>query len=350
MATTKINIGGVLGGSRSISGAKSTVTNVKSSYNSTRNQIDYKIMNRNNLNNRFANVSTRLGAVESKISRINTTVNNCVNQYNNTEQDVLTNSKEIVEALKITGTVVSLLSLMSPAVKQFEEIGRIIKKDAVLDETIDKAKEKIVEFVDDTIDALRSGATENNVHGGGGRRLDDETDGDEVQNSSNVVQQSNIKYPSLKHNMTNPICQKDKQYDEIFRQPHGYNAGCCATTYAIGLSIVNGKSYNPTKYWYDGLTHFDDGGISDYIHGFNANDIYKSLLNGKPTMCHYGHNLYPGGEHYVLITGINENADLNNLTYKDFVVIDVATGTQHSLADIEKKYTGFNLWGYHLFL
>ena len=347
MATTKINIGGVLGGSRSISSAKTTITNVKSSYNSTRNQIDPKIMNRNNLNKRFANIYTKLGAVETKIGRINATVNSCVNQYNNTEQDVLANGKEIAETLKITGAVVSLLGIMSPAVKQFEEIGRIIKKDTVLDVTIDKAKEKMVDFIDETIDSLKAGATERTVHGGGGRILEDT----EVDNNDAVVEtvQQKNQYPSLKHNMTNPICQTDKQYDAIFRQPYGYNAGCCATTYAIGLSIVNDKSYNPTDYWYGGATHYDEGGITDYIDGFDVNGIYKSLLDGKPSMCHYGHNLYDGGQHYVLITGIKENADINNLTYKDFVAIDVATGTEQSLAEIEKRYIGFNLWGYHLF-
>ena len=71
--------------------------------------------------------------------------------------------------------------------------------------------------------------------------------------------------PQLKHNMNNPICQYNAQYDASFRYPYGYNAGCCATCYAIGLSIVNGRNYNPTDYWYNGTTNYTEGGITGHI-------------------------------------------------------------------------------------
>ena len=56
MASTKINVGAVIGLSSTATGAKTTVTNVKSSFNTTRRQIDGKILNRSNLANRFQNV------------------------------------------------------------------------------------------------------------------------------------------------------------------------------------------------------------------------------------------------------------------------------------------------------
>ena len=57
MATTKINVTAVIAAGTSISNAKKNVGNVKSSYNSTRKNIDGAILNRNNLRSNFNNVA-----------------------------------------------------------------------------------------------------------------------------------------------------------------------------------------------------------------------------------------------------------------------------------------------------
>ena len=67
-------------------------------------------------------------------------------------------------------------------------------------------------------------------------------------------------------------------------------------------------------------------------------------------MCHYGHNLYEGGQHWVLITGVNEGADVSNLTYMDFKAIDPATGTERSFSDLINAYPGLSIWGYQQFI
>ncbi len=169
-------------------------------------------------------------------------------------------------------------------------------------------------------------------------------------NSDNSDVSSDGTNLKLQHNMTNPICQSDPQYGDHFRDSLGNNAGCCATAYATGLSIVNGRNYDPRDFWYDGITHFDAKGITDYIHGFDPNTVYQSLTDGKPTMFHFGHNLYKNGQHYVLITGVREGADVNDIKIEDFIVIDPATGTERSMEEIKSSYGGFAPWGYHLFV
>ena len=134
----------------------------------------------------------------------------------------------------------------------------------------------------------------------------------------------------LQHYMTTSLNQNNYP---AFTQPYGYNAGCCATSYAIGLSILNKKSYNPTSFWYGGTTHYDAGRVGNYI-SYNATSIYNALKNGKPTMLHYyyGNN----GEHWIIIIGINSNANLNNIATNDFIIIDPSGGKETTLNNAYK--------------
>lgn len=124
MASTKIDIGAVIGLSHTVSDAKTTITNVKSSFNSTRKQIDGKIMNRKNLANRFRSVYNALGAIESKVSRIKTTVENGANRYRDTDQTVLGWSNDIVENFFVSSVVGVGSGAISQAALEFEQIGR----------------------------------------------------------------------------------------------------------------------------------------------------------------------------------------------------------------------------------
>lgn len=95
MGTTKINVSEVIGLNDQIMRAKNTVTNVKNSYNSTRNQIDGKILNRNNLYNRFQSVYNQIYSVENQISRIRATVENGATLYRQTDLKILSWINEI---------------------------------------------------------------------------------------------------------------------------------------------------------------------------------------------------------------------------------------------------------------
>lgn len=116
---------------------------------------------------------------------------------------------------------------------------------------------------------------------------------------------------------------------------NGVNYGCCAMSYAIGLSIVNRQAYNPTSFWYGETTHYNKGGIGADISPFDAGTVYRALQNGKPTMINYRY-ANNTGQHWVLIMGIRGGADINQLTYDDFYAIDPVTGSQVTLTSSSK--------------
>lgn len=128
-----------------------------------------------------------------------------------------------------------------------------------------------------------------------------------------------------------------------FEYPYGYNAGCCALAYAIGLSIVTGKAYDPTKFWHDGAsgyhTYYDEEHRSEWM-AYDASQIYAELKSGNPTQLAYIYESSPANQkdadHFVLITGVREGADIDNLQLSDFIAIDPASGTEKPLTDCWK--------------
>lgn len=88
MASTKINVGAVIGLSSTANRAKLAASNVRSAFNTTKKQIDSRILDRNNLASRFQSVYNKLGSVETKISRIRSTVENGANWYHDTDLTV----------------------------------------------------------------------------------------------------------------------------------------------------------------------------------------------------------------------------------------------------------------------
>lgn len=85
MAQIKINIGAVVGLSSTIASAKNTVGNVKSSFYSTRCQVDGRVANRNNIGNRLSGVSSQLSNIEGRIVSIKNMVEKGANNYHNTD-------------------------------------------------------------------------------------------------------------------------------------------------------------------------------------------------------------------------------------------------------------------------
>ena len=133
----------------------------------------------------------------------------------------------------------------------------------------------------------------------------------------------------LHHNMSGySVRQGDYSY---FTQPYGYNAGCCAVAYAAGISIVTGQAYDPTQFWYDGYTHYDAGHKSGW-QSYDSEHIYNELKSGHPFQLAYIYASSPleqtDADHFVLITGIRDGADIKHLQYSDFIALDPATGSE----------------------
>ena len=132
----------------------------------------------------------------------------------------------------------------------------------------------------------------------------------------------------------------------------GSNWGCCCTAYSIGLSIIEGKYYNPEKHSNNGSCTWVENGkygyrIGAYKNGANYSSIYNSLQKGMPTLLHYYYTSSNGrqSQHWVVINGIREGADPDNLTYKDFICIDPWDGKEKSLADLASSYKKFSISG-----
>lgn len=120
MGTTVIKVGKVIGLSEQITRVNNTVTNVKNSYNSTRNQIDGKILNRNNLYNRFQSVYSKISTVENRIYNIRTTVENGANLYHRTDMRLLGKIEEINSQIKSS----SVGGVVSGAAIAFDSYGK----------------------------------------------------------------------------------------------------------------------------------------------------------------------------------------------------------------------------------
>lgn len=147
--------------------------------------------------------------------------------------------------------------------------------------------------------------------------------------------------------LTDHMNRSKKQGDySAFTIPYGSNAGCCATAYATGLSIVTGKDYDPTQFWDTNVrtTYYSEGHVGAYID-YDAGTVYEALRNGKPTMLNYTYS--SGGQHWVLITGTRSGADgfdPNNITAADFIAMDPATGKEVPLTDVY-RFEGATIQG-----
>ncbi len=106
MSRTVIKVGAVIDASRQINSAKSTVSSAKNSFSQIKNNVDGKILNRSNLRNRMNTTQRRLSNIDSKLSRINSTVNFGANQYRATDNKVdgwKKNLRNNVGAKNVTG-------------------------------------------------------------------------------------------------------------------------------------------------------------------------------------------------------------------------------------------------------
>ncbi|MBR4858864.1 MAG: hypothetical protein IKU08_06730 [Clostridia bacterium] len=120
MANTKINVDAVVGQSSTASRVKTSVTNTRISFNATRNQIDSRILSRNNIANRCQNVYKSLNDVETKVSRIKSVVESGANRYHNTDQFVSRLSSNLTKNLYISNSSNGLSQTRSNALDMFK--------------------------------------------------------------------------------------------------------------------------------------------------------------------------------------------------------------------------------------
>lgn len=132
------------------------------------------------------------------------------------------------------------------------------------------------------------------------------------------------------------------------RTKQKYSGDCCATAYAAGLSIITGESHDSDKYYVGGECNWGDGNVKDETTSFDDSScktIYQNLKAGKPTIVHYTHGKsgtqgVDWDNHYVLVVGIKDGADLNNLTLDDFIFLDPADGQVKEWKDCHSKEGG----------
>lgn len=141
-------------------------------------------------------------------------------------------------------------------------------------------------------------------------------------------------HPNLDFPNMNGISLSQKDYGGTFA-----NAGCMAVAYAAAYSMIDGKAYDPRKFWTGVMATDSLGRFSGWknISDNSYKEIYNDLENGKPTLLHFSHGSQGGG-HWVAVKGIKDGADYNNLTENDFLVIDPVTGTEVSLHDAMYSY------------
>lgn len=89
MPQIRIDVGAVVGLSSTVNGAKNKIYNVRTSLNNTRNQMDSRLANRNNIGSRINAVYSQLVGIESRLARIDNTVSSGANKYRSTDIQVL---------------------------------------------------------------------------------------------------------------------------------------------------------------------------------------------------------------------------------------------------------------------
>ena len=122
----------------------------------------------------------------------------------------------------------------------------------------------------------------------------------------------------LQHHMSKSMKQGD--YGGNFAK-----YGCLAMSYAIGLSIINNQSYNPTSFYKSGVgAYYPNGGY--WTGYYDPSEIVSDLKAGKPSIFYM--NYGSGRKHGVCIIGLRAGADQQNPSYGDFIVIDPASGSE----------------------
>jgi len=132
-------------------------------------------------------------------------------------------------------------------------------------------------------------------------------------------------------------------YDRFLK--NGKNVGCTATALATAYSIYNNTMLSPDSEsikWTTGVGV--TWGPQTKWTGYASNDLvaaYDYLQKDIPVIL----RLKKGdGGHSVTLVGVAKNADRNNLSKADFLVIDPWGGVVKSLKDAASGYTLHTTW------
>ena len=137
----------------------------------------------------------------------------------------------------------------------------------------------------------------------------------------------------------NLYVRKDYKSSDYLQKQSGAGP-CCAYAYAMGISIIDGKKGNDK---YKGKDYYNGTGATGMkrLEALKAwskdsfDTIYKQIKGGKPVIIHYYTDSKRDSEsqnqHWVLAVGIKKDADIKNLTSKDIIILDSATGKEVTL-------------------
>ncbi len=95
MSRTSINISAAGSANNTIVKAKRNVTCAKDSFRSTANNVDSRIKNRNNINNRVTSIYNKLSDIEGKLFRISQTVQSGLQMYSSTDSRIEQNANNV---------------------------------------------------------------------------------------------------------------------------------------------------------------------------------------------------------------------------------------------------------------
>ncbi len=138
-------------------------------------------------------------------------------------------------------------------------------------------------------------------------------------------------YPTYVHNNTT---FSTVEFFQQYADKQDLSGNCTSTAWCMGLSMMTGKKYDPTKppYW---------GPNGAVYHGYDkitSNQpllvAYDELQKGKPSMFYAYNGNRISGKHAVTIVGVTEGADRNNLQPQDFLVIDPGDGKIKNMTEV----------------
>lgn len=95
MAVIKIDVRNVISSGVATVSAQGSLSNSRSGLNSLRYQVDSKIRNSNNINNRFSSAINKISSAENRVKRLRSVVETCANSYQETDNKVKRESAKV---------------------------------------------------------------------------------------------------------------------------------------------------------------------------------------------------------------------------------------------------------------
>lgn len=152
-------------------------------------------------------------------------------------------------------------------------------------------------------------------------------------------------------NFKSEYCFNQKDYSR-FENKNGSNRGCTATAMCIAYSIYHDKALSPNDVKWSWLgtsweycTRYSDTNKTYWGGYFTQSEALKAAYNcivnsGKPMIVGVNGS---GSDHVVTVVGVKQNANINNLSLGDFLIVDPWGGTICSLNSYKSLDCGWAL-------